>query len=146
MFLLNMIKETGHFMYCELEDWNRWGFLLRIISLFKKDYIRCLIFRKKWKNKKNIVVLGLKNFNKNKNKKRRTSGWAKKWVSERIDPKCLYCSGDLTIQNATTDHIIPISKGGNNSQVNLVVCCKDCNLERGNLNFYKFYKGDKRFI
>jgi 5-methylcytosine-specific restriction endonuclease McrA len=44
----------------------------------------------------------------------------------------------LNHENATADHIVPISNGGNNCQVNLIVCCKDCNAERGNSEFKSF--------
>ena len=42
------------------------------------------------------------------------------------------------------DHIIPISDGGNNCQVNLVVCCKDCNNERGNMDFKTYISIKKK--
>jgi 5-methylcytosine-specific restriction endonuclease McrA len=73
-----------------------------------------------------------------KNVKRRTTGFAKEYLKESYNPKCLYCSVKLTQYNATTDHIIPISKGGNNSKVNLVVCCIKCNNERGDMDFKKY--------
>lgn len=139
------ININNHFIWCHYEDWKRFGFLMKILTFFKSDYIRCLIFRKKYKGKKNLVILGLNNPSKNK-MKRRTSGFAKKWLIGRKEPRCLYCGTILDDLNATTDHIIPISKGGNNSQVNLVVCCKDCNSKRGNLDFFKFYKGKRKFI
>lgn len=87
---------------------------------------------------KKIVVVGLK-WN-GKNVKRRTSGLAKEFLSEVKNPRCIFCETKLNPKNATTDHIIPISKGGNNCQVNLITCCLDCNSERGNIEFYKYLK------
>jgi hypothetical protein len=52
----------------------------------------------------------------------------------------------LDKENATADHIIPISDGGNNCQVNLVVCCKDCNNERGNMDFNTYVSIKKKNI
>ena len=103
---------------------------------FNKDYKPCEIYRKKFKKHRNIVVVGLK-FS-GKNVKRRTNGYAKDFVHRHRKAKCLYCGVKLNEENATADHILPISLGGNNTQVNLIVCCEDCNLERGNQDFRKF--------
>ena len=84
----------------------------------------------------NIVIVGLK-YN-GKNVKRRTSGYAKDFVKGNRNAICIYCENKLTNHNATTDHIIPISDGGNNCQVNLIVCCKDCNNERGAMPFTEY--------
>lgn len=37
---------------------------------------------------------------------------------------CIYCN---SIHNLSIDHIIPISKGGENTLSNLVVACRNCN-------------------
>ncbi len=98
-----------------------------------KNYKSCEVLRKKYKMMEEFVVVGLK-YN-GKNVKRRTSGYAKEFIISHRDAKCLYCESKLTKSNATADHIVPISDGGNNTQVNLIVCCKDCNNERGNTEF-----------
>ena len=63
---------------------------------------------------------------------------------ENKETSCVYCDVVLNESNATADHIIPISDGGNNCQVNLVVCCKNCNNQRGNLDFREFMRLKKR--
>ena len=45
---------------------------------------------------------------------------------------CQYCGMDLCPKTATLDHVIPRSKGGSSTWVNLVAACKDCNLFKGN--------------
>lgn len=87
---------------------------------------------------KDFVVVALK-YN-GKNVKRRSIGFAKDFVNNNRKAKCIYCKRKLTLENATTDHIIPISKGGNNSQVNLVVVCSDCNGDRGVIPFYEYLR------
>ena len=50
-------------------------------------------------------------------------------IYKRDNYECQYCG---TKKNLTIDHIIPRSRGGNNSWENLVACCVSCNLKKGN--------------
>lgn len=143
MKLIKILKflyrsEHPHFVSVDKKTYFRWKWLIRIAIGMNKNYKSCEIFRKKYKIMEDIVVVGLK-YN-GKNVKRRTSGFAKDFVKENKDSNCLYCNGKLNQYNATSDHIIPISNGGNNCQVNLIVCCKDCNNERGNLPFMEYLR------
>lgn len=110
---------------------------------FNKNYKPCVIYRKKYKNLSDFVVIGLK-WN-GKNVRRRTSGFAKDFVRNHPGCGCIYCGTKLTEENATADHIVPVSKGGNNAQVNLVATCFDCNNDRGDMSFrhYMKYKESK---
>ena len=45
---------------------------------------------------------------------------------------CQYCGIDLTTKDATVDHVVPRSKGGGSTWVNMVAACRDCNLLKGN--------------
>lgn len=47
----------------------------------------------------------------------------------RADVVCRWC---LVAPAQSVDHVIPIDRGGNNSEFNLVGACLDCNLEKGN--------------
>jgi hypothetical protein len=53
---------------------------------------------------------------------------------------CVWCGA--AVENAGTilslDHLKPHSKGGDNSERNLVTCCKRCNDSRGNRSVKKF--------
>jgi len=51
---------------------------------------------------------------------------------------CIYCGRSSIEDNVKlhVDHIVPISKGGKNTADNLVTCCKDCNLEKHNIEIY----------
>jgi 5-methylcytosine-specific restriction endonuclease McrA len=141
MRLIKILKfiykaEHPHFLSVDKETYSKWKWLIRASVSLNKNYKSCEIFRKKYKVMEGFVVIGLK-YN-GKNVKRRTSGFAKEFLEENIEANCIYCDVKLDKENATADHIIPISKGGNNTQVNLVVCCKDCNNERGNLDFDEY--------
>ena len=140
-----------HFLSVDKKTYNNWKYLIRITLLLNKNYKSCEIYRKKFKSIDNFVVIGLK-YN-GKNVKRRTSGYAKEFIEEHKNSTCLYCGEPLDIENVTTDHIVPISKGGTNCQVNMIVCCKTCNSERGNIEFKEYlymknpkYKNQKIFF
>lgn len=133
-------SKDSHFLSVDKKTYKRWKYLIIAAVKINKSYKPVEIFRRKFKILEDFVVVGLK-YN-GKNVRRRTSGFAREFIEQNKNAKCLYCDTKLTLENATADHIIPISEGGNNCQVNLVVCCKDCNNERGNLDF-KFYLSKK---
>lgn len=57
--------------------------------------------------------------------------WKIKQEAQKAE-KCFYCGKKLG-KNKTLDHIIPVSRGGDNSIKNLVACCEDCNYSKGAL-------------
>lgn len=128
--------KNDHFLYFTLDNYKKYRWLIFILLLFNKTYRKCKIFRKQHKYHKNIVVVGLKYYGRNV--KRRTNGFAKKFLTDNPDKKCPYCNSELHEDIISSDHIIPVAKGGNNTKINLVVCCKDCNVERGDTEFYRY--------
>jgi 5-methylcytosine-specific restriction endonuclease McrA len=46
--------------------------------------------------------------------------------------KCQYCNVHHDDRQLTLDHVIPKSRGGQNSWTNIVTACKDCNQKKGN--------------
>lgn len=50
-------------------------------------------------------------------------------IYKRDDHECQYCGSK---ENLTIDHVIPKSKGGQDTWENLVACCGFCNLKKGN--------------
>jgi 5-methylcytosine-specific restriction endonuclease McrA len=133
-----MSEKHEHFISVDGKTYDRYKYLIKIAIFFNNNYRTCEIRRSKFKSLRDFVVVGLKY--SGKNVKRRTSGYAKTFIDTHDESKCLYCEIDLNNDNATADHIIPISNGGNNTQVNLIVCCNDCNSERGNTEFKEFLK------
>lgn len=48
-------------------------------------------------------------------------------VFKRDSFKCQYCGRSAPDVILEVDHIVPVSKGGNNDLLNLVTSCRDCN-------------------
>jgi 5-methylcytosine-specific restriction endonuclease McrA len=45
---------------------------------------------------------------------------------------CMYCGKEYTDRELSCDHILPTSRGGNNTWVNVVSACKRCNHHKQN--------------
>lgn len=131
-------EKHRHFIYLNYDEYKKFGYLYRLAILLNKNYKNCLIFREKYKYHKNIVIIGLRWYGRNV--RRRTNGFAKDWFKNHPNSNCIYCDTKLTKKNVSADHIIPIANGGNNCQVNIVVCCEDCNNERGDTEFNEYLK------
>lgn len=50
-------------------------------------------------------------------------------IHKRDNHTCMYCGAK---EQLTIDHVIPSSKGGDNTWENLTTACIDCNLRKGN--------------
>jgi 5-methylcytosine-specific restriction endonuclease McrA len=54
-------------------------------------------------------------------------GWSRPGVMKRDNNRCGYCGAGAT----TVDHVLPRSRGGQNSWANTVACCYPCNQRKG---------------
>ena len=60
----------------------------------------------------------------------------REWEREQQLPKeCVFCR---STQNLTTDHLIPINRGGDDSADNLVLSCQTCNSSRGDKGVFEW--------
>lgn len=60
----------------------------------------------------------------------------KQRIALKSNHKCAHCGREVYFgYGATIDHFIPVSKGGTNRDVNLIMLCKECNKEKGDLIF-----------
>jgi len=137
--LQSLLKEQNkHFISVDNKFFKRWKYIIILIMKMNPNYKHCVIYRKRYKRLNYFVVVGLKY--SGENVKRRTSGFAKRYINRHRNYRCIYCDDKLNYDNATSDHIIPISSGGNNTKVNLIVCCRYCNNERGNTPFREYLR------
>jgi hypothetical protein len=75
-------------------------------------------------------------FKKLRNGEITISGTIREWEREQELPKqCVYCS---SITNLTTDHLIPRSRGGDESADNVVLACRPCNTSRGEKGIFEW--------
>jgi 5-methylcytosine-specific restriction endonuclease McrA len=52
--------------------------------------------------------------------------------------RCYYCGTILGKSNTTTDHVVPLSKGGSNKDSNLVTACLNCNHDKNGLSIQEW--------
>jgi 5-methylcytosine-specific restriction endonuclease McrA len=55
----------------------------------------------------------------------------KRVLWQRDNGRCQYCLAKVSFIDATVDHVIPRSRGGNHSWINLVIACFPCNQKKG---------------
>ena len=64
------------------------------------------------------------------------SGTMREWERKQELPKqCVYCG---SMAELTTDHLIPRSRGGDDSADNLVLACQPCNTSRGEKGVFEW--------
>jgi hypothetical protein len=51
-------------------------------------------------------------------------------VIARAGGRCFYCLRPLRPEITTTDHVVPLARGGRPSEKNLVACCFSCNCKK----------------
>ena len=62
----------------------------------------------------------------------RSKSPSKRNVYRRDGNRCQYCGCHLNSKNASLDHVMPRSRGGDNSWDNIVSACKPCNRRKSN--------------
>jgi 5-methylcytosine-specific restriction endonuclease McrA len=51
-----------------------------------------------------------------------------------LDPHCRYCGCRLGEEYSTLDHVLPLSKGGQDTPANYALACKPCNSKKGDFD------------
>ena len=62
-----------------------------------------------------------------------SQGIKKRLLRDRKNRKCCYCGRYLRTNEATLEHVIPISKGGYTKKNNCKIACRKCNEEKGSM-------------
>ncbi|HEX2269461.1 MAG TPA: HNH endonuclease [Pyrinomonadaceae bacterium] len=67
----------------------------------------------------------------NVRQRREASGMKRTRIYMRDKFRCQYCGGKKAASELTLDHILPRSRGGDNSPFNVVTACVSCNQRKG---------------
>jgi 5-methylcytosine-specific restriction endonuclease McrA len=65
-------------------------------------------------------------------------------IAIRDDRRCQYCGIELSNEEQTLDHVIPVSKGGKSVWENLVLCCKPCNRDKADRSLEDAFRFDEK--
>lgn len=68
----------------------------------------------------------------NVRRRREASGMKRLRIYMRDKFRCQYCGEKKGVNELTLDHILPRSRGGDNSPVNVVTACTQCNNRKSN--------------
>jgi 5-methylcytosine-specific restriction endonuclease McrA len=68
----------------------------------------------------------------NVRRRREQSGMKRLRIYMRDKFRCQYCGDKRSVTHLTLDHIQPRSRGGDNSPLNVVTACMDCNNRKAN--------------
>jgi hypothetical protein len=62
-------------------------------------------------------------------------------VLQRDRFHCVYCGQPYAAEDLTLDHVEPRMRGGDDSEGNLVACCRGCNEAKGHQPAWAFLAG-----
>ena len=69
------------------------------------------------------------------------SNYMRNFAIMRTYGRCAYCGKAIVDEKqhgATFDHVLPLSKKGTTSKDNILLCCFECNQEKGSLSLEEF--------
>ena len=73
----------------------------------------------------------------------------KDWVARRFleqNGKCKRCKNDVIYADATGDHVVPISQGGEHNIKNIVMLCPNCNSSKNDNSIIEESKKTGRML
>jgi 5-methylcytosine-specific restriction endonuclease McrA len=124
--LLNADMQPVNLMPLSTVDWQE---AIRYMVLDKIEvlawYDNWVVHSATWETKVPAVIM-LKEYQKPKH----TMRLSKRNVFLRDQYQCQYCGDEVTEQNATLDHVHPVSKGGKTTWENSTTACKPCNYKK----------------
>lgn len=109
----------------------------------KKRFLEC---KRKWlKSEKGKASNQRSHIKRRANEKNMVNTLTyKEWLDilKKFNYRCAYCGKDLfdLFNKPERDHIIPISKGGDNTKENIVPACRSCNAKKHNKIFRRNLK------
>lgn len=65
-------------------------------------------------------------------------GGRRERILQRDGYRCVYCGSPFPAADLTLDHVEPRMRGGDDSEGNLVACCRECNRLKGGRAAWSF--------
>lgn len=78
-------------------------------------------------------------------KRKQLSPGARKKLWERFNGKCGYCGCDIKLEKMQADHIVALSRGGEDVALNLLPSCRSCNHRKGTSTLECFREQVEKF-
>lgn len=105
---------------------------------YRRDIERSRAYSRTY-NKKNYfryrerILLSSKAYTQSRRALSPVSAETLRGLAEIQEGKCFYCGGSMEGRyNQALEHMLPISRGGQNNRENLVLACRSCNSSKGN--------------
>lgn len=66
-------------------------------------------------------------------------------VYDKMNGHCAYCGSELTMENMTADHVVPLANGGDDIIDNMMPACRSCNHYKSTMTLERFREAVERF-
>lgn len=100
--------------------------LVREVAEVVEEYADRLIRSQRWTLKMPSIIRLL-----TKVRRKRGLKFSRQNVFVRDKGRCQYCGVKVTMKDATFDHVVPRSQGGQTRWENIVISCVSCNQKKG---------------
>ena len=115
--------ENGRYVSYDFEDWAELSTLRRELGMNGEDWVRAV--RYELAVPRIIRVLTFTKLPK------RQVRFSRRNIFARDMGRCQYCGSKFPTSELSLDHVVPLSRGGQNSWVNVVCACTACNKRKG---------------
>lgn len=147
MFSINSIKQAVEAAGLQLVQKSRghWQVIggIAIVNIHRSNagysmYVQGMAKGKHLDSPSKVVVAATQFVASNKRITRKSTKGVRhrKWnqaIRNGWNPSCHWCGHAFEkFEDATADHVVPLSKGGGNGDDNFVLACNDCNVRRRN--------------
>jgi 5-methylcytosine-specific restriction endonuclease McrA len=72
---------------------------------------------------------------------RQRRAW-KIFLLQKQKDKCYYCKKEISFEDGTFDHKIPVAKGGRTKLMNLVISCIECNIVKSDSDIEEWWNNE----
>jgi 5-methylcytosine-specific restriction endonuclease McrA len=115
--------EDGRYVSYDFDDWRELSELRRQFEPAEHDWVRTVRFH--------IVVPRIIRVLCYRKLPRQEIKFNRRNIYARDHNRCQYCGCRSSTSELSLDHVVPRSRGGDNSWENVVACCVRCNVKKG---------------